>query len=216
MLKVCYIVRHGQTADNAKGILQGHRNTPLSALGKLQAKLVGEALSVAKIDVVYSSDLDRAKETAEEIARHHPCKLILDRRLREAHVGSMQGKTLEECRKLYPRFFDAIKNDQGGTPRPGGGESNNDLYERATSVFEDIRRNHPDSKVVMVTHGGTTRCLLSCALKGRLVQGLPTVGNASISTLCFKKGKWELCGFNDTDHLRSPNEGSRVTVNPSN
>ncbi len=196
-----YIVRHGQTLANLKGILQGHLNVPLSDHGRTQARLVGEALSKVKIDAVYSSDLDRAKETAVEIARHHKCKLVLDRRLREVHCGTMQGKTMKECREVYTEFFEAIKANPGSIPRPGGGESDNDLYQRATRALEDIQHNCPGSNVAIVTHGGVVRCLLSYVQKGQFDPGLPTVANTSISIISNRDGKWQLGKLNDVAHL---------------
>jgi len=104
-----YIVRHGETLANRSGILQGHLNVPLSGRGKRQAELVGKALSEFKIHAVYSSDLDRARETAAAIAKYHDCKLIPERRLREVHCGGMQGRTMDESRRLFPEFFKALQ-----------------------------------------------------------------------------------------------------------
>lgn len=196
-----YIVRHAQTSVNKEGIIQGHLNVPLSDHGRIQARLVGEALSQVKIDAVYSSDLDRAKETAMEIAKHHNCKLILDRRLRELHCGSMQGKTMAQCRELYREFFEAHKINPGNVPRPGGGESDRDLYERVMRAFADIQRQCPGMDVVIVTHGGPIRCLLSYALKGEFDPSLPTVANTSISVISNDNGKWQVIKANDVSHL---------------
>lgn len=196
-----YIVRHGQTAANKGGIIQGHLNVPLSDHGRLQAKLVGEALSKVKIEAVYSSDLDRAKDTAVEIAKHHNCKLILDRRLREVHCGIMQGKTMEECKKLFPEFWEARKTNPELVPRPGGGESDRDLYERVMRAFFDIQRECPGMDVAIVTHGGPVRCIVSYVLYGKFDPTLPTVANSSITVISNTDGKWRLVKSNDTSHL---------------
>lgn len=196
-----YLVRHGQTSANLSGILQGHMNVPLSGHGRKQADLVGQALSKTKIDAVYSSDLDRAKQTAMAIAKHHNCKLILDRRLREVHCGAMQGKTMKHCRQIYPEFFQAIKADPLNVPRPKGGESDNDLFQRVIRALEDIEHNCPNSDVAIVTHGGVVRCLLSYAQKGCLDPGLPTVANTSINIISKNDGKWQVKKVNDVAHL---------------
>jgi broad specificity phosphatase PhoE len=196
-----YLVRHGQTPANRKGIIQGHLNVPLSDRGLLQAKLVGEALAKVKIDAVYSSDLDRAKDTAMEIAKHHNCKLVFDRRLREVHCGSMQGKTMAQCRELFPEFFEARKSNPYLVPRPGGGECDRDLYERVMRAFFDIQRECPGSDVSIVTHGGPIRCLLSYVLKGEFDPGLSTVANTSVSAISNRGGKWEVVKSNEVAHL---------------
>ncbi|MGI6627713.1 MAG: histidine phosphatase family protein [Bacillota bacterium] len=196
-----YIVRHGETLANRSGILQGHLNVPLSGRGKRQAELVGKALSEFKIHAVYSSDLDRARETAAAIAKYHDCKLIPERRLREVHCGGMQGRTMDESRRLFPEFFKALQKDPLYTARPGGGESYYDLCKRTTDALEDIAGSHPDSNVVIVTHGGVVRCLLAYAAGAKLDPGSPTAANTSISIISKHKGKWQLDKFNDIAHL---------------
>ncbi|HOL11394.1 MAG TPA: histidine phosphatase family protein [Bacillota bacterium] len=196
-----YLIRHGQTLANREGILQGHLDAPLSEYGKRQAELVGKALSTANIDTIYSSDLDRARKTAEAIAKYHDLEPILDPRLREIHCGSLQGKTMEESKRLYPEFFESLKEDPLNTPRPGGGESYIDLHQRSVDAFEDILKKHPESNVVIVTHGGVVRCLLAYA-QGMLPDpSSPTPDNASISVISFKDGKLQVEKINDISHL---------------
>ncbi|QUL98211.1 MAG: histidine phosphatase family protein [Candidatus Fermentithermobacillus carboniphilus] len=195
-----YIVRHGETEANQAGILQGHLNVPLSDRGRKQAEAVASRLRSVKIDVIYTSDLDRAKDTAMAIAKYHNCKLILDRRLREVHCGILQGKTMAECREKYPELFERFKQDPIGTERPGG-ESYKDLFDRTTRALEDIYERYPDSNVVIVTHGGPIRCLLAYA-SGKLVDpGSPTPNNASISIITRDENGWSVEKFNDVDHL---------------
>ncbi|MGI6162895.1 MAG: histidine phosphatase family protein [Bacillota bacterium] len=196
-----FIVRHGETLANRSGILQGHLNVPLSDHGRKQADLVGKALSKSKIHAVYSSDLDRARETAMAIARHHNCRLVLDRRLREIHCGYMQGKTMDESHNLYPEFFEAFGQDPLNAVRPGGGESVNDLYQRTTRALEDIIRNYPESNVVIVTHGGVVRCLLAYADGIQVDPGSPTPANTSISVISKRGDNLQVDIFNDTAHL---------------
>lgn len=196
-----YLVRHGETEANQAGILQGHLNIPLSAQGRKQAELLARALSEIEIDAVYTSDLDRARATAQAIMKYHKCKMIIDRRLREVHCGVLQGKTIAESKEKYPDFFKALKKDPLRVPRPGG-ESYQDLYERATRAFEDIYERYPDSTVVIVTHGGVIRCLLAYA-RGEIVDpSSPTPINASISIVTRDQNGWSVEKFNDVEHLR--------------
>ena len=91
------IIRHGETEENKKGIVQGQIPGHLSELGKEQAKKVAKRLSKEKINVIYSSDLDRAKNTAQEIAKFHKKTLFeLKQELRERNWGNLQGKRKEK------------------------------------------------------------------------------------------------------------------------
>ncbi len=198
-----YIIRHGQTKANLNGILQGHLNVPLSEYGKNQAEITGKALSTMKIDAIYSSDLIRAKDTAMAIAKYHNCKLILDKRLREAYCGIMQGKTISQCRELYKEYYKAVAHDPINTSRPGGGESNKDMYERAVRALYHIQNNCSGTNIVIVSHGGIIRCLLSHAKKGRFDPELSGVRNASISIISNHNGNWHLGKTNDISHLAS-------------
>jgi len=196
-----YIVRHGQTLANKEGILQGHLDVPLSEHGKKQAELVAKALSTADIDAVYSSDLDRARATAEIIGRYHNLDPILDPRLREIHCGSLQGRTMEDSRKLFPEFFMAFREDPINAVRPGGGESFADLYHRSVSFFQEVLHKHPDSNVVIVTHGGVIRCLLAYANAVEPDPSSPTPANASISIISKENGNLRVKRVSDTTHL---------------
>ncbi|KAI5900462.1 phosphoglycerate mutase-like protein [Schizophyllum commune H4-8] len=92
-LTIAYIVRHGETEENLKMIMQGQLDTQLNETGKEQAKLVADALREVAFDKAYSSDLSRARETAKAILSHHPSvQLVEDKALRERHLGDLQGK----------------------------------------------------------------------------------------------------------------------------
>ena len=90
-----YLIRHGETQANKAGILQGQLDVPLSESGRRQARAVAEALSGVRLDAVYSSDLSRARETAEAIVEGRTCPLVLDRRLRELDMGAISGLTMK-------------------------------------------------------------------------------------------------------------------------
>lgn len=201
-----YIVRHGETLANRGGILQGHLDVSLSELGKHQADLAGKALSKYRMDAIYSSDLDRTKETAKSIAKYQTCQLILDPRLREIHCGDMEGKTMRESRQLYPEFFLAFEKDALNAIRPGGGESIQNLYDRVSQAFKDIVNAHrdPSSNVVIVSHGGAIRCLLAYAAGIKVDPQSPAARNTSISTVSQAGDKLIVDVFDDVAHLSDP------------
>src|SRR5688572_10047107 len=91
------LVRHGETAWNAEGRIQGHLNTPLNEVGVTQAAALGTRFKSEPIEAIYSSDLDRANRTAGPIGAHDGRRIELDARLRERHLGVLQGLTREEA-----------------------------------------------------------------------------------------------------------------------
>lgn len=106
------IVRHAESKANVKGIRQGQKiDTPLSKLGKEQAKKVAERLKNEKIDAIYSSDLKRAKETAEEIAKHHKLKVRLNKKLRERDHHNKED--WEDVVERTKSFLEDIKKHKG-------------------------------------------------------------------------------------------------------
>lgn len=95
------IFRHGQTDWNVEGRLQGSTNIPLNELGQLQAKALALRLSRFEFDLIISSDLDRAMDTAKSLLSHQNCKIEADIRLREIGLGDAEGMTITEVKKKY-------------------------------------------------------------------------------------------------------------------
>jgi probable phosphoglycerate mutase len=181
--------------------LQGHLDVPLSGLGQEQAEMVGWALKDVSFDAVYSSDLSRARQTAEAIMKHHTCRLVLDRRLREVHVGVFQGHTDREAQRLYPEERRLLRKDPVNYRRPGG-ESFQDLCDRVSRALADITEWHTkddaDKTAAIISHGGAINALFRAL--GHPIAGV--VGNCSISVFRFEAGKWEIVRINDVTHLK--------------
>lgn len=210
-METIYIVRHGETAMNRQGVMQGHLNIPLSDAGRKEAELVARALSSVKFDAVYSSDLDRAAETARTIMKYQSCKLILDRRLRELHCGLLQGKTLEQSRREFPEFFQEFEKEPWTTRRPGG-ESFADLDERVRRSIDDIVENYRGGRVCVVTHGGVIRSILNYVGKRKLDIKAPAVANCSISVIRHDSGRWEILEENKISHLSEVGEENLLKI----
>lgn len=116
-----WVVRHGQTAANKNKILQGHLDTDLDASGLLQAEAVAKRLKNVTFDAVFSSDLKRARDTAEQIIKYHPeLKLVTHPELRERYFGTLQGKTYSELQEKYPDVMESLKKDEDQLNIPGG------------------------------------------------------------------------------------------------
>ena len=151
------LVRHGETFENYKDIIQGHLNSQLSKRGIKQAKKVALSLRDQTIDVAFSSDLDRAMNTFKEILKFHPkTRLISSKKLREQSKGIFEGKN-----KFY--LQNHINDNQIFYPlwKPEGGERLTDVWDRVTNFFEKIKIKYKNKTILFVSHGGTICCLLA-------------------------------------------------------
>jgi probable phosphoglycerate mutase len=200
-----YCVRHGESAYNAEGRIQGQSDVSLSALGHRQSEAVAAALAGLPVEAVYASPLRRAMETAQPVAERLKLSIRTDPRLMEIHAGVFERKLRKELDELYPEQFARWKSGDPDFTIPGG-ESRRDLMRRGREVFEEIGRT-ACRQVVVVTHGG----LLAAALKALLeipAQRHPFVlQNGSISQLELANGQVRLLSLNQVDHLRDVGYG---------
>ncbi len=146
------LVRHGQDEDNANGILNGHRDTPLTALGRQQASIVAQKLRDDEVEVILSSPLQRAFETATILAEElNIQEVITDELLKERDFGIMTGKQVADIPKLAEEILPTDKVNY--FIRAEGVEEFPDLYKRAKSFLEKVLELYPNKTVVAVTHG---------------------------------------------------------------
>jgi probable phosphoglycerate mutase len=196
------VVRHGETAWNSDGLIQGYMDTDLSPTGIRQAKAIAERLAEEKIAAIYSSDLKRAYKTGEYLASKTGHKIISDRRLRERNLGIFQGITMDEVRRLYPNEFKLYKTGGPDYVVPEG-ESRRQQFERAIECIKEIAKHHAGERIVVFTHGGALNCLF------RYVLDIPIFAptrfklfNAGINTFFIENGTWLLGSWGDISHLR--------------
>jgi probable phosphoglycerate mutase len=195
---LCYLIRHGESAYNAEGRIQGQSNVPLTALGRQQALALGNAFHGQKFDALFSSPLDRAYHTAEPVAAALGLPINRDDRLMELNAGVFQGLVWNEIVAQHPEAAARWKTLDPDYRIPGG-ESRRDLMQRALTVIESIR-SLGHQRVVIVAHGG----LLSAGLKGLL--NIPAernpfmLYNGSISTLLWGE-QFKVLTLNQIDHL---------------
>ncbi|KAG9285388.1 hypothetical protein G9A89_010863 [Geosiphon pyriformis] len=160
------VVRHGETNSNLNRILQGHTDTKLNKVGREQAELVGRRLRKLRFDHIYSSDLSRAKKTAEAIAKHHPnTPFTLDSRLREKDFGKLNGLSIYQA-------LEVIKKEE--RQWEDYGESNTDFTARLITFYNECVEKHlpyrgglesvcnpkKNTHILLVTHGGTINKLI--------------------------------------------------------
>jgi len=197
-----YLVRHGQTEWNLSQLAQGHTDVHLDEVGLEQAALVGMAFESSTVQKVLTSDLQRARRTAEQIACSANANLVTLPELRERSFGDMEGAPYAEIRKGF-QALEALGEDPLAI-RLGGGESAYDVWDRVKRVTQILEESTYDT--VVVTHGGTCGILLAQLLKGNPESSRSFVfGNTSITQLERKPtGVWSLVRYNDTSHLASP------------
>lgn len=152
-----YICRHGETDWNAKKLIQGNTDIPLNARGAAQAEALARALMDARIERVYSSELSRARKTAEIAAARLGLKNTALPGLEEFHFGEWEGLSWDDVKLRYPKEYGVFHAHRRYTRVPGG-ESYQDLLARLTHALAGIAEGGP---ALVVTHGGCLLALLS-------------------------------------------------------
>jgi broad specificity phosphatase PhoE len=160
------LVRHGVTEWNQDGRYQGQSDSALSDEGCAQAEDLARSLASRHVEAIFSSDLQRARHTAEEIARPHGLPVRLDTRLREIGLGDWEGMLVTDITARYPGEWRAIMRDPLHARAPGG-ESVDEVAQRAMACLRDVAARHPSGPVILVTHGLTMACIML------LMEGLP-------------------------------------------
>lgn len=196
------LVRHAVTNWNREGRIQGQSDVPLDEEGIEQAKRLAARLDDEPITAAYASDLLRAKQTAELIAKSHNLTILLTPLLREAHLGSWEGLTeadlLQAGRQEELRRYaeDPYRN------RPPGGEKVRAIWRRLNAVRRQIMEAHQEGTVLVVGHGSSLRVFLAWAAGGTSRSVFAwRLDNASLSMIEIGSGP-RIVLVNDTSHLK--------------
>ncbi len=196
------LLRHGETTWNLSGRWQGQAvDTPLTDLGREQARIVARRLRSYPISAIYSSDLVRAFETAQIVGRLLGLEPVPEPRLRESDIGAWMGLTWEEITARFPDEVAAMF--AGQDVRRGGGESFAELHARLAAAVENIAARHRGETVLLVSHGAALRSLAAHALGADLAQmhRLAIGGNTALSVVQVRSRGLRLVSYNDTAHL---------------
>lgn len=194
-------IRHGETAWNVEGRIQGHLDIPLNELGRWQAERLADALVSEGIDTIYASDLRRAAQTAQVLADRCKVALVFDLGLRERDFGCFQGQTFREIEIQYPEDADRWRRRDLDF-QPGGGESLTTFFSRCLAAAQRLAWGHPGQTIGLVAHGGVMDCLYRAATQQSIeVPRSWPLGNASINRLLFTGAVFGLVGWSDTRHL---------------
>ena len=199
------LIRHGESQGNAEGRFGGHSATPLSGRGRLEAEATARRLEHEGITAIYTSDLFRAVETAEPLARTLGLGINQSSAFRERSVGRMEGLTFEEAATRHPDEYAAlIRRDFEYVLAEG--ESYRQMLDRSSGELDRIIEEHRGGSVCVFSHTGTI-CILALHLMGAL--DAPTLrpvwitsANCGITRFDLRAdGFVRVLAINDTNHL---------------
>lgn len=198
-----YLIRHAETDCNREGRYQGQQDIPLNDFGKSQAIKLAQRLydEVINIDVIYTSDLGRAKETALSIAQKYNLEVNIDLNLRERYFGKFEGLKAKEVQLLYGDF-DILKCNESNIYDIETYES---LKSRVYNSIYNICKNHINNNIVIVSHGAVINSFLREINKGKLELDNFRLNNTGISTIVYnhQNSEWEIIRINDIAHIES-------------
>lgn len=183
------LVRHGETDWNRDHRWQGQSDTPLNETGRQQALELAETLDPP--DQIYSSDLARARETAEILSSRLEVPVVLDDRLRERGFGAWEGLTMDEIEERFATDLARWRAREGAGATDA--EDFQAFAERVGGFLADVLARHPGEKVLVVAHGGTIRAIHALATGLDYVRdhrSIPAVDNCVPSRYAFRNGKW--------------------------
>ena len=193
------LVRHGETAWNAEGRVQGQLDIPLSETGLAQARSIAAALPGGRFGALYTSDLERVRQTAEPVAAKLALEMRLEPRLRERHYGIFQGLTYAEAKASLPDDYARFKAKDPDFDFHTG-ERLRDFFARAVECIDEIAQRHDGEEVLIFTHGG----VLEMAYRHATGCGLSTPRTFELPNAAFNWiENWKVLGWADCDHLET-------------
>ncbi len=183
------LVRHGETEWNKTGRLQGRTDIPLNETGLKQAEACGQYLQSLNWDVMAASPLQRAKQTAEVINSFLQLPLFIIDEFIERDFGDAEGMTRKEIISAFP--------DRNYPNK----ESRSALEMRIMKGLQTIHERYEGKRVLLITHGGVINTLFEILSDGKLGKQKLKLKNASLSTIRYDNGKWNIIEFNQCSHL---------------
>jgi 2,3-bisphosphoglycerate-dependent phosphoglycerate mutase len=215
-------IRHGETAWNVDTRIQGQLDIPLNPQGQWQARQLGLALRTQDLSALYTSDLSRARLTAQAIAQARTdttqpaLPLIPHTGLRERHFGHFQGQTFQDIEARWPEEARRWRQ-RDPVWSPDGGESLQQLQARVLATLNTLAAQHLGEQIVLVAHGGVIDVLYRAAT-GQPLNSPRTwvLRNTAINRLLWTPDSLTLVGWSDTRHLdEDPSPTGAATPAPA-
>jgi broad specificity phosphatase PhoE len=204
-----WLVRHGRTAWNAEGRIQGQADLPLDEFGWQQAQHVADRLKNAAVAAIYSSPLQRARQTAEMIGAALDLPITFDDRLKEYDFGVLSGLTWTDVVAQHPKLSQRWADDIWSVPIEGS-EGRTSFHSRIAAAMQAIVAAHDQQQVVVVAHGGAFAAYLTALLNLDVNRRHPFhFANASLSVIEIDERLIGIDVLNDTCHLNGGHEFER-------
>lgn len=197
-----YIMRHGETDDNTRRVLQGQKDNVLNENGKNQAREAGRELEGIVFDRIYVSPLIRAIQTAELATGRDRKEFIVEERIKEIGFGVLEGSCISDITPPYDNFF----KDPASYPAPEGGESLEELTERTKNFLDEIRGTLPGKNVLLISHGAAIHSIVY-QIKKQTIDHFwdMKLGNCGILEVSDESGDYEIlheCQKKDRNYTR--------------
>ncbi|ARU06927.1 histidine phosphatase family protein [Comamonas serinivorans] len=200
------LIRHGETAWNASTRIQGHTDIGLNARGLLQAQLVAQALAQREpLAAIVSSDLSRARQTAQATGDATGVAVQVDAQWRERAFGRFEGERFDDILARWPEEAQRWRTREPDWQAPDGGESLVQLRARIAQALNTLAARHAGQLIAIFTHGGVIDVV------HRLARGLDLqaprswqLANAAIHRLLWTPDSLHIVGWDDQQHLQHP------------
>ena len=184
------LVRHGETDWNVERRFQGHADPPLNDAGREQARALAAELADTDLDAIYTSDLTRARETAEIVADRTGAPVRALTELREIDVGEWQGLTWPEIEIQFPEGVRRWHEQGEGWH---DGETYEELGRRVVQALRSLAGEHPGSRLLIVGHGGTVRAVRAFVERRTVAESRRTsqpIGNCEVFRIRVENGEF--------------------------
>ena len=198
------LIRHGETESNRERLALGREDVPLNEKGRRQAAALAASLAGVPLAGVYASPLCRAVETARLLAEERGLQVQVDEDLIEMAVGDLEGLSPKEMIERYGDFLQKWFSTEAGSLRMPGGESLQDVQDRAWAAVERLQERHPEETVVVVTHNFTIHAIL-CRVLGLPLASFRRFRHdlAAKAVVEVRENRATVISLNDTCHLEA-------------
>lgn len=209
------MIRHGQSIANAQSRFAGHSDFDLTELGREQARRAAEYLynKGQKLDIIYSSDLLRAHNTALPFSEIYGLPVNDTEELREIYAGGWEGQKVDDIYREFPEAFTTWRTDFSRARCPDG-ESTVELYHRIVATVKRLAKENEGKTILIATHATPIRAIDCCShgWEAERIGDVSFVRNSSISIFEYEDGKITQKDIDIVDHL----DPSQITVVPKN
>jgi probable phosphoglycerate mutase len=213
------LIRHGETAWNRMRRMQGHIDIGLNDEGQRQARSLARALQSERPAAIYASDLQRARNTAQAVADIHQLPVHIDSALRERCYGAFEGLMYDEISLQHPEAFALWQSRDPQARFPAGereAETLEEFHQRSVDVVTRIAQQHPDQRIVIVTHGGVLDCLYRAAHDLSITSPRDfAILNAAINRLRWDGHQFRVQQWADATHLEADGLGEIDRSHPA-